>query len=71
MSTIEQPPPAVCSCPPGTRDLVMAAIGGNLPPCPVHRPEPTGAPVPGIALNDDAALAARIGAAVSRGRSSL
>lgn len=70
MSTIEQPTPAACTCP-GTRDLVLAAIGGNLPPCAVHRPAQTGAPVPGIPLNDDAGLAARIGAAISRGRGQL
>lgn len=68
--SIEPTTPAVCACP-GTRDLVMSAIAGSLPPCPIHRPEQTGTPVPGIALNDDAGLAASIGAAINRGRSSL
>ena len=53
-----------CSCPP-MRELIAAAFAtDDAPPCAVHRPaiEPSGV----IALNDDAALTARLIGATTR-----
>jgi hypothetical protein len=52
-----------CTCPP-TRDLIARAFtGAEIPTCPTHRP----ASVTPTALNDDAALAAKLGAPLTKG----
>ncbi len=53
-----------CTCPTTASLVVLHLQGHEVPACPTHRPAPdTGA----IALNDDAALAARIGAHLTKG----
>jgi hypothetical protein len=51
-------PERTCTC--NAANLVKLALRGedDLPACPIHRPELIEPP---IALNDDAALAARLG----------
>lgn len=49
-----------CSC--SAAQLVKLSLRGeDLPACPVHRPDQGGASDAPIALNNDAALAARLG----------
>lgn len=54
-----------CTCPKAGELVHLALNGADTPACPVHRPDPS-ASAPAIALNDDAALAARLGAHLTK-----
>ena len=59
--TTHDPTPPTCECPPLAEHLRGVLEGHDTPPCPVHH-VPTPDPSSTVALNDNAALAAAIGA---------
>lgn len=60
-------PAPECTCPKTASLVGLYLEGQEIPTCPTHRPESKTAAGAAIALNNDAALAARIGAHLTKG----